>query len=75
MNSRSNCCQKDNSYLCLLYNRYWADKYNMFWTLVVRIAWVLFLDCLTFSFEVVLALACPELPLVEVKAPFILSNS
>lgn len=47
----------------------------MFWPLVVRIVWFLFLDCLTFSFEVVLALVCPELPLVEVKAPFILSNS
>lgn len=48
---------------------------TMFWTLAIRTAWVLILDFLTFSFEVVLALVCPELPLVEVKAPFILSNS
>lgn len=47
----------------------------MFWTPVVKIAWVLFVDCQTFSFEVVLALVNPELPLVEVKAPFILSKS
>lgn len=47
----------------------------MFWTLVVKIAWVLFVDCQTFSFEVVLALVNPELPLVEVKAPFIPSKS
>lgn len=46
----------------------------MFWTLVVKIAWVLFVDCQTFSFEVVLAVVNPEFPL-EVKAPFTPSKS
>lgn len=47
----------------------------MFWTLVVKIAWVLFVDCQTFYFKVVLALVNSELRLVEVKAPFIPSKS
>lgn len=73
MNSRPNHCQKLNLYF--FYMTVIRQISTMFWTLAVRIAWVLVLDFLTFSSEVVLALVCPELPPVEVKVPFILSNS
>lgn len=73
MNSRPNCCQKDNSYLLNIIDI--GQISTICLDICSRTCLVLVLGLSGLFFEVVLALVCHELPLVEVKAPFILSSS